>query len=604
MKIPRLTTRHEPNHESERTRGACADSPLTRAGNARIPSRSGLAAGVLAHAVLSLSLLGGGCATDVADPGSETEVAHSVQPVPVQSVLVPPVLPACTPQPPIDPRRCDPEEPAPPPPPINGKCTIDLRIDEVGFSSGQGWFENRAEASAKFTATNLATGGITTGSYPGSGTIKMEVGATHTVSVPLGTYEVLENDTLDVKVCAQFTEEDKGLNKDDVGIDCETVTLECPEPGENRGLRADLCKGGDCSKLRGAMTANLEVLTADADRDCVPNEDDYTPEPCDEALKGQLCRSSLVYFHYGDGILNDLVQNLGTNLVPAMTGYDRVVLLIDDDQIGPFNLNPAALGLADVVMLPTEQNFFASLQDLTSRGCDIDVWMFSHGTPEWEAQLDLSVIKIGGSVTAQADDDISLSPDITTVELLEDTDPAASGTPAVPVRMTYGTPCFYELWNAPWTTVGAKVTSGAIDINFRPNFYDNFVANWNGGMTYANSLANEYSAGRENLAFGFIMAEGLLPPWSCIGNTVLGTNPCAQNFFTDIDLFPQVDATGAWVDGPDEAKYGIGGPLDDTAGILYDPALSGATNMRRSSSKVMVGNGGISKSVPATLTWP
>ena len=36
-----------------------------------------------------------------------------------------------------------------------------------------------------------------------------------------------------------------------------------------------------------------------------------TPEPCDEALKGQLCRSSLVNFHYGDGILNDLAPTCG-----------------------------------------------------------------------------------------------------------------------------------------------------------------------------------------------------------------------------------------------------------------------------------------------------
>ena len=28
-----------------------------------------------------------------------------------------------------------------------------------------------------------------------------------------------------------------------------------------------------------------------------------------------------------------------------MTGYDRVVLLIDDDQIGPYNVNPAAIAL-------------------------------------------------------------------------------------------------------------------------------------------------------------------------------------------------------------------------------------------------------------------
>lgn len=454
-----------------------------------------------------------------------------------------------------------------------------------------------------FTATDLSTGSVVNGSYPSSGTVKMDVDKEQTVNVDLGTYEVAKNHTKKVKVCARFTEVDD-LSKDDVGSDCETITLHCPEAGGHVPVTADLCQGGDCSVHTGKMSADIRIETADADRDCVANADDYTPDPCDEALKGQKCRASLVYFAYENGAFDNLVQNLGTDLVPAMTGYDRVVLLIDSDNIGPFNMNPAALAAADVVMLPTEQNFFASLQDLTSRGCEITTWMFSHGSPLWVAQADSSVLSEGGEITTMADDDTTMSPTITTDELLADTDPANSGTSSVPVRMTYGTPCFYEKWNQAWLTVGAKVTAGAFDINFRPNFYDNFVTNWNAGQTYGDSLAREYSAGKEKLAFDFIAAQGMLPPWLCVGNTVLGKNACAQNFFTDTDLQPMVDSTGAYVDGADEAEYGIGGPLWDTAGITYDPTMSGAANMRRSSAKVLVGDPRISKNSPATLTWP
>ncbi len=530
------------------------------------------------------------------EPGAESEqIAVTAAPPP------PPPTTTCTPADPIDPKLCSPYEPEPPPAPIDGHCDVELRVDSVSFLTGQGWFEGRAEASAVFTATDLSTGAVVTGSYPANGTIKMEVDKSHIANVALGTYRVGENKHKDVWVCATFTEADV-LTKDDVGSDCETIRLECPQAGETKVLSADLCKGGNCSVLRGKMAADVKVETKDADQDCVANEDDYTPSPCDEALKGQLCHASLVYFAYEDGPLVNLVQNLGTDLAPAMTGYDRVVLLIDSDNVGPFNLNPAALALADVTMLPTEQNFFAALQDLTSRGCDITVWMFSHGAPALEAQLDGSVTSGGGEINAMSDDDGTGSPNITTDELLAEA--GASGTPLVPVRMTYGTPCFYEEWNEAWTTIGAKVTAGAIDINFFPTYFGKFVANWNAGQTYGMSLAGEYSLAEENRTFGVISAQGLLQPWNCIAKTVLGKNPCAQNFFTDLDLQPAVDATGAIIDGPDEAEYGIGGPLNDTLGVAYDPLASGATNMRNSSAKVLVGEPSIGKNVPATLTWP
>jgi hypothetical protein len=513
---------------------------------------------------------------------------------------------ACKPRKPRTQAEC--EEPQPPPVPPDGKCNIEIMAEWVEYLGGQGFLEGDAEGSVSYTLTDAKTGSVTTTRLPSSGTYDLVKDERYLLNRKLGTYTVKKGQFDQVEVCASFVEHDSGLNgKNDTGRDCQTLTLSCPEPSNSELLYAQLCQGGDCNTLVGAMDSSVKVLAADADGDCVDNENDYTPEPCDEIQKGQLCRASLVYFYYGDGPMTNLVQNLGTDLSKAMTGYDRVFLLIDHDEIGPFNLNPAALAVADVVMPPTEQNFFAALQELTSEGCDMDVWAFSHGEPEWEAEADLSVISVGGSIKALADDDHDKDPpDITSSELLDDTAPENSGTPSVPVRMTYGTPCFYQAWNEAWSIVGAKVTSGAIDVNFVPNFYESFADGWNAGRNYGAALAGEYSAASEELAFGYVELEGAGPPWLCLGtgNTVLDTNACALNFFTDTDLMAEVDSTSHFVDGADEAKYGLGGPLWDTVGIVYDPTVSGANNMAAASAKAVRGDTTIRKNMPATLRWP
>ena len=56
--------------------------------------------------------------------------------------------------------------------------------------------------------------------------------------------------------------------------------------------------------------------------------------------------------------------------------------------------------------------------------------------------------------------------------------------------------------------------------------------------------------------------------------------------------------------GFEAGLFFLGGPLYDTVGTVYNPALSGVANMRASSAKVMVGNAAIKKNTPPTLTWP
>jgi hypothetical protein len=510
--------------------------------------------------------------------------------------------PSCTPAP-ISNDICGLEE-IPPPPAVNGECTVELLADTITFTKGQGASEGKAEASLTYLLTDLDTGGMQAELLPRSGGwLQLTKKKPHTLGQSIATYVVEEGEEKDVEVCARFREHDDDVlnGKDDLGSGCATVTLTCPQDRDSITMSADMCQGGNCNTLNGAMSTRVKVLTADADRDCVENEDDYTPEPCDEERKGQECRASLVYFYYGDGSIADLAQNLGTDLKKAMDGYDRVVLLIDQAHIGPFGIDNGEIDSADVVMDPTEGNFFASLQDLTARGCDFDTWMFSHGGIEWVDGGGVAVNN-GGFVNALADNDGDQFADITTEELEDDTDPANSGTSSVPIRMTYGTPCFYEQWNAAWIGAGAKVTSGAVDIAFFPFDFERFADAWDAGSTYGAALAGESTAASRLASFALIEAEGNL--FGCVNDSVIDRNACARDFFVDTDLTGQLLLDSSFVDGPDEAGYDIGGPLYNTVGITYDPAVSGAQNMIRSSAKSLVGNAAIRKDSPATLSWP
>jgi hypothetical protein len=548
---------------------------------------------------MPLSLLGA-CVAGDDDPTAD--VVQSATPVPP-----PPGPPPCTPAPEIDPLQCNPEEPAPPPPPINGRCTIDIEWSEVGFFTGQGWLEGRAEAVTYVTATDVDTGAVTDARYPAAGTIKMDVDKTQlTGNLSLGTYVVEEGEHKDILVCATFIEDDP-IDADDSGNDCETIELSCPQAADGASLAANLCKGGDCTKLRGRMTAEIEVLTADADRDCKENEDDWTPDVCDEAWKGQLCRASLVHFAYEDGLIKDLAQFIGTDLTLAMTGYDRVILLIDDDDYGPYKINAAAQALADVVMLPSEENFFTALQDLTADHCSIDLWNFTHGSIHWGdfTPGTTAFVEQGWITTGEDDehiDDSDKTPDIEVSELIDATELESSGTDSVPILMNYSTACFGREWNQAWVDVGAKVTSGSADINFKPTNYPNFAAAWNANQTYGVALAGEATVAAENLAFNFIAGIAALPPSNCVpAISVLQQNNCAFNYFTDIDKSGVFDANGDLPDGPDKVHYWIGGPLYDIAGIAYDSTTTGAVNMRRSSVKTLAGNPNIRKS--SVPTW-
>jgi hypothetical protein len=166
---------------------------------------------------------------------------------------------------------------------------------------------------------------------------------------------------------------------------------------------------------------------------------------------------------------------------------------------------------------------------------------------------------------------------------------ARIGTDLAPIRMVYSIACFHEGMNWAWQQVGAYVASGTLAINFFPTFFGGFADAWNTGSSYASSVTASDTAFDRGLVYTFMQGESATFNCDDIGDgvweetlNVLGTNPCARDFFVD--------------DGDlDEAEFNIG---DD-----YDATQSGATNMELQSWRWTAGDGTIRKFIPATLSW-
>lgn len=547
---------------------------------------------------------------------------------------------------PVKPLQCDPNEPAPPIY-IAGSCTFEIRLDQVENLNGQGVSEGDMEVSVVASAgTNPAV------AWPSS-SVPLPPGLTATSDffvgeanptgngMVLATVTVPSNTQRVVPACATFTEHDNGgaNGVNDVGTACVNITLtatslpggkiRCDSSPQAPAAETDLCGDNQCN---GRFKAHFEVMVSDADGDEVINELDFTPGICDEELKGQLGRASLIYFHMGDGPMTTLGQHLGTNLGKATTGYDYVVMVMDEVSAGPFMLNQAALNAADLTLLPTEANLYEAMQEITKRGYDMDIWIWSHGWQVWNADGITSYTKFettGGETCTHlpsgelcgnnldddadnlideaacaaipggelcwtfADEDgdgiIDESEGIWDYEITQQLVQALIGTDLVPIRMVYSGACYHQGMNWAWETVGAYVASGTENINFYPNYYAAFADAWDAGQPYGTSAALSSSAGARAAVHGYM--SWLSGSFNCddIGDgvweeglSVLNTNECSRDFFVNDG-------------GGDNYQYDIG---DD-----FDPALSGIANMDAQSLRFILGNATIQKYSPATLTW-
>lgn len=534
-------------------------------------------------------------------------------------------------------QACDPNEP---PRQIHpgAACTYEISLDYIKAIDGQGISEGDMELNVKASADGSSI------SEPGAMPSTDDYFEDRQVSTDgrvIATYVVSPGAPQVVKLCATFTEVDNGGSNgvDDVGTRCKNVTLsaialpnnrvECPSAPDAPVLNKEVCGDNQCE---GTFSATFGIKVKDADHDGVENPEDWTDEICDEELKGQLGRASVVYFHMGDGPFTTFFQGFATNLSKATTGYDYVVIVIDPTRVGPWLLNAAALHSADLVLDPYQDNLYLAMQEVTKRGYDMDIWIWSHGAQEVYAaddgaehthimslDTDECVSPPGGELCGngldddddgttdeascvaapagelcwnQHDDDGDGSVDETAgifeYELVDDLTLAKIGTDSVPIRMTYSIACFNEGFNDAWYTVGAKVTSGTIGVNFFPTFYGGFADAWNTAASYDSAVLASDNAFDRGLVYTFIEAGGVAFDCDAVAApndylSVLDLNACAEDYFTLVAGDPV-----------DEAGYA----LDD-----YDPTQSGTTNMDIQSLRIRTGDGLIQKYVPATLSW-
>lgn len=473
---------------------------------------------------------------------------------------------------PINPQRCHNQEGPPPTPPTNGYCDVEVRLTRITFETGQKAPEGKGEIWASFTATPLDL-------PPGSGMTlafapeqDYTVGQTSGMNLDLGTYRVPVGDTREIEVCAGFVEDDdRGANGgDDHANGCTTLTLHCDAQTGQEALNPEIGPvdfHGEKVSL-GSVSAGISVMAADADMDNIPNDDDFTPEICDEELKGTEGIAALVYFNYADPRLITLGQSLWTNLLQAYGAYDYVVLVADNEISNPGNFSGAAWANADRVFPPTREGLMDAMQHLTSLGYRFDTFVHAHGYKIDADDSDFETLKdSGGFISGEW--------------LVDATDPDLIGTArgGIPIVAWWSTTCIAERQIDAWIDIGAVTANGAVDVQFYPNAWGNFVNNWIAGWTYQRAVDDSVTWLVVFEAEKLIKTEGSLPPWLCVGPfSVLGHNNCAVNFFNG-----------------DLAAYDIS--------EVYDDTLSGAFNMAISSERTFVGNTQITFGA-VNYTWP
>ena len=379
--------------------------------------------------------------------------------------------------------------------------------------------------------------------------------------------------TLPVQVCADFREHDfGGVNgNDDLGSACAIVTLECDpvngQPSFTRELGpATLCGPNQCN---GSAAATIKVMRADADMDGVENDDDFTPEPCDEFEKGTNGNALLQYFHYDDDDFTTLAQSLGADLSRPYPAYDYKVLLIDSATSNPGGANSKAIREADLVFPPTRAGHLDAMQVLTAEGYRFDANVYAHGYKSNANDAKFETLS-GGMIKGDW--------------LVSATEPDKIGTArgGVPLMAWWSTTCIAARQIDAWMEIGGLVASGAEDVQFYPNAYHNYVDNWLTLQSYDDAVENSVTSGVVTASEALVVAQGATAPWFCVAPTALGLNVCAEDFFND-DV------------GANDAAYNIW--------EVYDHSVSGADNMAISSERDFVGD--INLRFGAALSdWP
>jgi hypothetical protein len=534
--------------------------------------------------------LAAGCAADADGtlPGSSPGVLPAGT-TPPASVCNPPPSPFTEQQ--LE-QLCDDPEWEPTTPPDNGVCHIEVRLTKSTFVDGQGVSEGRGEISFSASADNLDDPTAPT-HIANVATQIYNREQSYGQTVELGTYDVPVGTQQRVRVCVDGVEHDEnGSNgDDDLASGCTTLLLQCSGADQNGDGVPDgaasipgtigprpLCGDNQCN---GSVSFDIEAMAADADMDGVENDEDFTPELCDEAEKGELGIGLVVYYHYGDPWFTSLFQGIGTGIAQMYTHYDYAILISDQDASNPANVNDAMFREADMVLSPTREGLLDAMQEMTSRGLRFDVMAFSHGHMEGDDDADFETTS-GDAITGDW--------------LIAATDPCEIGTArhGVPIVAWWSTTCIAARQIDAWIEIGALAASGSVDLQFNVNTSGNYTSNWFSGDDYQTSVDDSVTLTTVLAVETLIKQEGKGSPWLCRrdnpdtdepndgGGFVLEKNACAEGFF----------GVGP---GANTAKYNIQ--------AVYDTSVSGAANMQIASTRVFLGHPSITFGAPA-WDWP
>lgn len=266
----------------------------------------------------------------------------------------------------------------------------------------------------------------------------------------------------------------------------------------------------------------------------------------------------LVHFYFGEkSYLNRLAQET----VPvwrALQGYDRAVLLRHETDLGKgrhrIELSERAEREADVIALPTKENFVHHLNELGRQGYVVDLFIFSHG---FENLFLASKGKYGDNEA------------LTGAYIREHVDP-------LKLRMVWGTHCYGSTLLDDWKAIGAKSASGARYVNFYPTRFKAFVKRWRRGEPLRTCLSGAKASTPRTPVHAYIIGDALARTKKWGGNPlraarVLGKNEDARRYFE-----------GCWLEEGE-----------------WNPRLSGRQNMNYSSLMLTTGN----RSITSKTVW-
>jgi len=459
------------------------------------------------------------------------------------------------------------EETQPPPPPTK-PCTIQVMMEQVDVVKGQGLSEGKLEVSVTAEAGD---GPVT---WPDSGTMKMKEGYPKVTDVLVAEHPLSPNQVRTINVCATFNEDDSGLNgADDVGSDCEPVVIRCSMSPLTKTVSADLCRGGDCTHLHGAMSAQFRISVSDEDQDGIANDDDFTPKPADEACRGQLGEGIVVYVEQGGSNLTNLVQMIETSLDDLATGYDFIAIAASPEVYDGYNntawsLRRGTIGRADMVVPATFKGLMSAYRAATSRGYAITHFVIGDGGTNG-----------GVAYFTSADPSGTISASTLATALT----PASIGTCAVPFAMVYSVASYMSRANDMWINAGAKAAAAPTFIHAYPQFVVGIGAAWNAGQTLANSIGAGFDANIQSSNNDAIEQVGTSAGCDpTLGASVLGTNLCSNEFFTGQQPHPELD-------------FNADGRTD------FVPTLSGEQNLAAGALNITAGDDAVTRS--SALTW-